>query len=1075
MHIPFKKSNEAAAAQANRLATTPEPTDSKPAGRLARAGAKLAPARVNIGIPGLKTLTRTLGPKGPAAAGVPEAETAVSSRPMSAQRHGATLRLHDRGMDQLFPVAHADSGQPTVPKTLAAMGTEAGFHEAVHAMFGAGAEGSALSERLLQTAPPQPEGATRFLTPLVLATALQSVGAKTPEQAHSLIDSAHRGEESPALFRLERALAATHAGTQALGHLRSVQEWPAQLGLMRDGLNLCSELERKGVRLERHGSVGEVLRDLVAVPDANIDAPIGGNDDAPLQLLTKALRHGHAQRLDVHEDVGQVASDRAAFVAWKKGGFVDSGKGTDFNNTIGRLHKFMTYVDRADHGPRTLGALASETKAYFGRAIGVGKSPLSPMRHGTMGGDLDLAHEEAAKVRQALNSALSAAVENLVDELGDPAVRNDPAKLNNRLTRAAVFDLWQKTGHTEHAVADVLERAGQLMSEAGAPMLPLNDKALTQSLHKFTRRASTVEGAPAIRIGVKALEAMGATRARRDAADDDPQAMRAEIQRLQAEPAGNALLQAMQKVRLAHLQAQRRHLVNDLVAEMQSVERGGTERKPLFKLSDIKALLRGTPREGPTSADAQHVMASLARAKGISISTFSDGASRGVGSFGALALHAGAAIGTPLVYPIAQAEAGKSATVTIGNYPTGGRLFIGTERSKSVALGVGAGWAAPPLLGGLVSAATLADVSARHGTSHAEGVAISTRNDAPGWQDKLPAVVDFLFSEARLQPGTGRAEDPAALWGRFSDRFGADPQVAVNWVAEKSANTSASAGAVAVARAKVGAQTNLGPVVAAGVSASRSRFERSAGAHGGDVPTAVRSHQVVASASASISQTPPFVPAAADAPIAGWGAGTPLVGATLQWDLAGGIGIARLGRTRDGLLNAAMCQREVLFRDSGTMVEYVNRTRTTWEEAMVSQDASGATDQAAARERVNKFVQEVAAGHSALSLYGEMVSLSPEVADKINGYEARLTTLLGEGDRSAASRTLTNAERTECNALQGEVRRLLKAEASWSPGALYSAEPNAVAHNTGLNFGLKVANQEQAQAIHVNALLLAKV
>ena len=1073
MQIPFKKSNEAAVAQTNRLATAKEPNDSTLAGRLARAGAKLAPARVSIGIPGLKTLTRTVGPKGPGAAGVPDAETAVSNRPMSAQRHAAALRLHDQGMDELFAVAHPDAGQPTVPKTLAAMGTEAGFHEAVHAMFGAGAESEALAQRLLGAAPPQAYGATRFLTPLVLATALQSVGATTPTQATHLLDGAHRKEESPGLFQLDRALAATHAGTQALGHLRGVQDRPAQLGLMRDGLNLCSELERKGVLLDQHASVGEVLRDLAATPEANMDAPIGGNNDAPLQLLAKALRHSHAQRLDVNEPLGQVANDHAAFVAWQKGGFVESGKGTDFNNTIGRLHKFMTYVDRAEHGPRTLGALASDAKAYFGRAIGVGKSPLSAMRHGTLGGDLELAHEEAAKVKQALNRALSAAVENLVDELSDPSVRNDPAKLNNRLTRASVFDLWKQTGHTQHSVADVLDRAGQLMSEAGRPLQPLDAKAMTQSLRKFTRKARTDDGAPAIRIGVRALQAMGATRARRGAADDDPIATRAEIQQLQAQPTGNAIVQAMQKHRLAHLQAQRRHHVSDLVAEMHSVERGGSERKPLFKLSDIKALLRGTPRDGPNSADAQNVMTALAQAKGISISTFSDGASRGVGTFGALALHAGASIGTPLVYPIAQAEAGKTATVTIGNYPTGGRLFIGTERSKAAALGVGAGWAAPPLLGGLVAAAAVGDVSARHGVSHAEGVAISTRNDAPGWQDRLPAVVDFLFSEARLQPGAGRAEDPAALWDRFADRFGADPHVAVSWVDDKSATTSLSAGAVAITRFKAGAETNVGPAVSVGVSASRSRFERSTAADGGDVPTAIRSHQVVASASASISQTPPFVPAAGDAQIAGWGAGVPLVGATMQLDLAGGIGIARLGRTRDGQLNAAMCQREVLFRDSNTMIEYVNRNRTTWEEAMVSKDASGATDQAGARQRLTKFVQEVSAGHTALSLYGEFVSLQPDVADKINGYEARLTTLLGQGDRSAASRTLTHTERAECNALQGEVRRLLQAEASWSPGALYAAEPNAVAHTTGLNFGLKIANQEQAQALHVNALLLA--
>jgi hypothetical protein len=244
-------------------------------------------------------------------------------------------------------------------------------------------------------------------------------------------------------------------------------------------------------------------------------------------------------------------------------------------------------------------------------------------------------------------------------------------------------------------------------------------------------------------------------------------------------------------------------------------------------------------------------------------------------------------------------------------------------------------------------------------------------------------------------------------------------------------------------------------------------------APGADVPIAVHSRQGTGGLSLGVSQTVPFVEAAADRALAGWGAGVPLVGASLEWRTPGGLGIARLGRDRDGSLNPKLCQREILFTEAKSLIAYVNRNRDAWEAAMVAQDETGKMQLEEARARLNNFVQEAAASHSPLALHGEFKSLAPAVAQTINNLEARLTTILGHGDREAASRNLVDDERRECHALQNEVQRLLQAESSWVPGALYSTESHSRERNTGPNLVLRVANQEQGSALHVTALLLA--
>jgi hypothetical protein len=1056
VHFRTRKSSGPDSADAARLAQ-PDAAAARAGGAKPGAVGVSGPVRVSVGIPGLQTLTRTARPPASSRlAAQPGNENASSGRPMSARRHEAALQLAERGFEQLHPVAQVERGQPSAPQTLAAMRSVDGLLDALQSMFGGAAGCNALSLRLLGAVPPEPGGETRYLAPLVLATALHAAGAKTPQDAMGLLEQTKHGESSPQVFGLERTLAATAAGTQALAHLRGVNNDPVQAQRMQEELQLCSALERQGVRLERHSSVRDVVRDLEASAETRMQFEIGKPDDAPLQLLAKATRYAHALRQSGLHSPAPQQSDRAAFVAWKQGGFVESGKGSDFEKAIGRMYKFMSYVERAEHGPRTLGGLLQDARSYFGRAVGVGKSPLSATRYGTLGGEKGLVHEEAAKVQQKLNGVLSAAVDNLVEELRDPAARQADGARHARLARAAVLDLWRESGHTDHTVQAVMNRAAELVTRAGAPMQPLDESALVKSLGRFTRKVRTESGESSIRVGMRALEAVAVSRTglriwRRDTSS--------------AAPAPDASPTATPAQRRQHLAA--------LLTELRAVDQVGTDSKPLFKLSDIKALLRGTPREGPTAADAQRVLTALAQAPRTAFSNFSDGASHGVGSLGAVALRAGALLGTPLAYPVLDATAGKSARVSIGRYPTGGRLFIGTQTSRSGKVGVGAGWVAPPLAGQLVTALAVAQATVNHEQSHAQGLTISSRNDKPGWEDKLPQAVDFLFHESSLRAGAGRAAAPGELWRRFAQRFGDDPHLGVSWVNERAATTGASIGATAVARVQAGTNTSIGPGLSASLGISSTRLERSVNAQGADVPIVNHSRQGAAGLSLAVSHTAPFVDAAADRAVAGWGAGVPLVGASLEWSSPGGLGIATFGRNRDGTLNPALCQRDVLFTESKSMIEYINLNRESWEEAIVAQDETGATRPEDARARLNTFVNEAAAAHSPLALHGEFATLAPAVTLIMNGLEARLSTILGHGDRVAASRSLSADERRECHALQNEVHRLLQVESSWVPSALYSVESNSRASTTGLNFGLRVANQEQNTALHMTALLVA--
>lgn len=1064
--------------------------------------------RTALGVLALHASSTSGGPTLPETSGRLRRAPPVSGQPMGLAQADAMARQTNRAMHALHPVAQAARGLADTPQTLDGMGSEAGFREAVEAMFGPTPANAAPAGQPLALVPPSAHAAAPFIAPLVLATALKSMGIASLAEAETLLQATASGQPSPASFRLERMLAASAPGTEALGHLRGLQAQPDRLVAQRDGLLICAALERVGFSLHAHASVADVVGALQDRPELRLDEAIGTADDAPLQLLAQALLHAHAHALELELELAHAQAQaqaqaeapadplapapnapaapvdglrKAAFVAWKKGSFVESGPGTDFNRAIERLHKFSTYVDRADHGPRTLVNLGRETRELFRRMLGFGKSPLTPMRQGALGADLGLLHEEAAKFKQVLGHALDAALAHLTDELADPEVQANPTEQNNRLARAAVFSLWRETDRSKFTVTEVMQRAQQLLTEAGGAQQGIDQPTLLKQVRRFTHRSLTGTGAAAVRVGLTALGSVGAALAppthgpAGEAAAEaaDLQALRAEIEQLRNVPERDAA----QQERLAELQRQRRAQIAPLVAQLRATRAGGAGGVPLFKLSDFRLLFGADPRAGPTAADAQRLANSLASARYESMTTFADGTSIGAGTFGAFPLSIGAALGVPLVYPVLRGEVGKRAVVTVGVSGTGGRLFVGTERSQSGAVGVGAGWVAPTPAQ-VLTAVLLGDLSVNLNRSHGEGVVITTRNDLPGWHDKLPLVTDFLFDEARLPPGEGaaaRAATASESWLRFAGRFGDDPHVAIGWNNDQSSGTRVGASFTGVARIPVGSNTSLGPAVAVGLRREAGQFQRTPGGDGGDVPAAVRNQRFVASVSANVAPSPTGVATRFSA-VPAWGYAVPLVGAAREWNIAGGLGVARLGRTREGQLSPSLCQRELIFQTPEALIAFVNLRRDGWEAAMVAQDPNQTTTAATAHTRLDAHLEQVAATpRGGDRLHGASMSLVPRVAEQINHFEARHTTVLGAGDAQASTRELSAAERAECNLIENEVERLLMSDASWQHNALFSVELNQVGSSSGLDFGVKVVNQEQASATRLTALLIASL
>ena len=134
----------------------------------------------------------------------------------------------------------------------------------------------------------------------------------------------------------------------------------------------------------------------------------------------------------------------AAYVAWRNG-FRESGPGTEFNEAIHRVHKFVVWIARATKTPATLGGKVTDFVKHSAQGIaGLYKSPLASMEYGTLGAELGELHTEKASFQEALGSALDVLQQALLDELAKPAEEDGSSRERSVATaRLAMVEYWQ--------------------------------------------------------------------------------------------------------------------------------------------------------------------------------------------------------------------------------------------------------------------------------------------------------------------------------------------------------------------------------------------------------------------------------------------------------------------------------------------------------------------------------------------------------------------------------------------------------------------------------------------------------
>jgi hypothetical protein len=1070
--------------------------------------ADLRPNRYQAGTATLVASTTTTGSATrPDVRRNPRPDRVVTDAELGPHRRAAIESKVVAGQQSLFKPDVPDHGVPQVPEAQRAMADAGHFRTASARLFGGGEAAESLAQRLLANQPPAAEGPHPHKGPVVLASALHALCGPDPSAAEKLLDALVAGEESAQVFALQRLLASTVNGNEVLTHITGLEQPPEQAAHRRDALRLCSALEAAGFPIGEHTSVNAVVGALAAQADLRMEHDIGTEHDAPLQLLAKAVTHAHGMS---EGSAPAGAPHKAAYVAWQKGGFTTSGPGSEFNQTIERLYKFMTYVDRADHGPRTAGNLLREMGDLFPRAIGHRKSPLSNMRHGTMGSDLGTLREEAEKFRQALGDTIDPLRHQFMRDLARPEIQASAPHLNARLACAATLDLMQALGRTHIKVSadDVVARAREIETALGRDPARV-DEALIRKTFKTLDKPRVIPnlGSRAT-LHLRMLEELGQrliqTHPLPAGKLGDPADLKAECDALKQMPDRTPV----QEARLDAMQLQLLHLTHGAVEQARTIKAGGPPRIPLFKMSDLLHMAGSTPREGPTAADAKDVAKRLAQARYESMSTFTHSAAVGVNVPGVMVLKAVKKVGIPVVYPIVRADAGVRASVTVGVSNTGGRLFVGKDFTANSEIGAGAAWVfdvpLTKLSTGLFGQASAgADWSGKAGRLEGGGGAcITTRNDVEGSEGKLAEVVDFMFETAKpelaeadagaarvpdlLDPAALRARErtasrperpqtPGDFWNRFVDRFGDDPCIGISWDRETSASAAVGAAAGAFARGEDAKDASIGPTASANVRAGKGLFRRGTDALGADVPTQVRSSLVTAGAGLSVAQASPLFSKNDTHDIVGVGvAATPLHGISAQWNLAGGVGVAKLGRTADGLLSAPVCQREYIFRDRNRLIEYANSHRAEWEAAMVDQDPTGKTTPADARERLNDFLVQVKSAPSRSDmLYGNLMTLKPEKAAHINDLESVAKTLIGGADGAGGARPPSEQARIEHNRIQNEISHLLMDDTSWNHAGIYSVELPQHGHNFGVSALLGAGSQEAARGARLTSLLIA--
>lgn len=943
----------------------------------------------------------SIGPTAPDVHGPPgraPQQAVLTGKQLSASRAQGMQQRLEQGTAMLTGRQHPPQGPQRTPHTLDAFRSPEACREAVLKLFGP--QAGELAAQLLQHA--AAAGARPLEQPLLLATALHGVCHQDHELAATLLgrlDGSRIGPptatEATSLHRLQRALAATPAGMDALCALEGVA--PAQRAAYRTALQVAHHLLARGVDPGGSGTASlDDFRRLAAADPASA-RPVGGRDDGPHQLAQQALLHAMSQ---LKGDTPLNTRHRAAYVAWRNG-YTESGKGSDFEKTLQRLAKFVPYAERGQHGvrPRSVAGLANGIVRALAKPFGKQLSPMSQMREGAHGATLGELKAEQQAFQAGLRDAIAPVREGLLQQaqaLASRATRTpaDHRQLDRLLTRVATLDQWQAVSRLG------IKPDAARVQQAAQALLPRH-----------------------------ALDAR-------------------EVQR-ELKDIGKLQLKTLQAWGTEALPAAERAAFATRMEQLGETATGKPARPRTFGIEDMRQF-------------------ALKVVRGSDVARFSDGGTRGVQVAPAVNL-ADLQLPSVGIGPDVKLESGRHATVQFGVSSIGGEVFIGSERRRAGHLGVAAffGWklhehaAAGVNAGGKWAVETLAG----------EGVAIRTRKGAdPSWKEKSADVVNFLFDQVQPPAGGRRPADNADLWQRFADRFHDEPDVSVNWVSQQGRTDRYSASVGAGVRADI-AGWRIGPAASAGVEHSRSTNLRDDQSGQWSSSVAAKGSRTQVNLSLSLAGGAPSLQPFQDAqgqPTSMFGVqsfswpGATLLGVGVDLTWRGENGVTRLTQEQ-GRLSPDLSFQQREFATASDFVAHIERHRSDWEAQLGQRDAQGVLTGGSAA--LDAFLREVKSlPWPGNKTFIERRSLEPEVAGRVDAYNARAATLRGAGDVDFSRAPLGEAARGELQALENEVHRLLCDPASWRPARLYASETNSTLKESGIDFVLKLNGRGEASA-----------
>ncbi|AKJ27976.1 hypothetical protein AAW51_1285 [Caldimonas brevitalea] len=949
-----------------------------------------------------------LGPTRPDVRGParPSAEAlALSGKRLSALKQERLQGRVDAATAMITAQTPVGSGAPQAPKSRDAFRSRQACEAAITTLLGPGSE--ALAERVLAHAVPGPSGRP-FERPLMIATALHKVCHQDTALAAQLLDGLAGGvaslppEQAVFAHRLQRLLAATPAGMDALCAMEGGPATPALREAYEAALQISSLLLERGVNPGGTASLEAFHRVAVAHPESG--RRIGEGDDHRDRLAHKALMWAMAVRTgDMH---GVDATHHAAYVAWQNG-FTESGKNSDFSRALQRLHKFIPYAERGETGVKRLTpkTVVESIGRAFAKPFGKGLSPMTHMREGAQGATLGDLKTEQEAFRTGLEGAILRLRAPLHAEagrlIGLPArTANEEAVLNSTLVKLAVLDHWREVGRKDikPQAQDIEQRAAQLFS--GHRVDPrIVQRELKGMDHKL--RLKTLE---AWAQGVGGLDGFGQD-----------------------------------------------------IAKLRETARGEKQRPKVFTVDDMRALALELVRGNDVARFSEGGTTGLSVSAGLGVAGFQS-PSLGAGpdvkaetgrhatvQFGVSGVGGEVFIGTER-----RKAAHAGVNVSLG-WPAGSRVGIGASVGAKV--------------GGETLAAEGVAIRTRKGSGDAwkektaevvnflfDQVRPSDGQTRPAdkadlWQryaDRYGNDPDVSFTfvshqakttKAGVSAGAGASVNIAGL------RLG--PSVSAGLEHNRmSALRDDRAGKWTTTVAGQGIRNNLalGASLAASAPAVQLGHATAQGGPGG--PN-------------GIFTTAPPVQSVSLPGLALLGAGTDI---TLRTE----NGVTRLTKER-GRLTPELCSQQREFGSANEFIAYLESQRAQWEPVIGERDADGVLVGGAAK--FDTFLREVKAlAAKGNQTFVEGRSLRPEVADLIDAYHAQAQSLRGVGDVNSHRAPLEPAAALELQALDQEMHRLLTEPSSWRPSGASASEATSTLKENGVELVLKLTARGEASA-----------